>query len=59
MAELDEQFSEAYLSFKDNIINKIVSLDYDYSEEFDEVITLFDRIIINDDRLNVKRQNYI
>ena len=33
-----------------------MSLDYDYSEEFDEVITLFDRIIINDDRLNVKRQ---
>ena len=56
LVELDEQFSEAYLSFKDNIINKIVSLDYDYSEEFDEVITLFDRIIINDDRLNVKRQ---
>lgn len=56
LIELDDQFSETYLSFKDNIINKIMSLDYDYSEEFDEVITQFDRIIINDDRLNVKRQ---
>ena len=58
LIELDNQFSEMFLSFKDNIVNGIMNLNYEYSECFVEVMEQFNRININDDILNVKRQKF-
>lgn len=58
LIELDDQFSETFLAFKNNIVNGIMNLNYEYSEYFVEVMEQFNRININDDILNVKRQKF-
>lgn len=56
LIEIDEGLSQALLSFKDKVLNKIKSLGYKYSESFEEVIELFDIIDFRENRFNPKRQ---
>lgn len=56
LAELDDYFNEVFLVLKENILQNIKVLDFEYSDEFNEVIQQFDRIDIDNDVLNIKRQ---
>lgn len=56
LIEIDEGLSQALLSFKDKVLNKIKSLGYKYSESFEEAIELFDIIDFRENRFNPKRQ---
>ena len=55
-AELDDYFNDVFLVLKENILQNIKVLDFEYSDEFNEVIQQFDRIDIDNDVLNIKRQ---
>ena len=56
LIEIDEGLSQALLSFKDNVLDKIKRLGYKYSESFEEAIELFDIIDFRENRFNPKRQ---
>ena len=56
LAELDDYFNDVFLVLKENILQNIKVLDFEYSDEFNEVIQQFDRIDIDNDVLNIKRQ---
>ena len=59
LIEIDEGLSQALLSFKDKVLNKIKSLGYKYSESFEEAIELFDLIDFHENRFNPKRQQLL
>ena len=59
LIEIDEGLSQALLSFKDKVLNKIKSLGYKYSESFKDAIELFDLIDFHENRFNPKRQQLL
>ena len=61
LAELDDYFNDVFLVLKENILQNIKVLDFEYSDEFNEVIQQFDRrqkIHLNIIEINIRDYFY-